>query len=278
MDSKRFRPTDSWACIVSNVAHNPKPIFLETTVQIRRIIGDQQERDRIRRNIDGKRLCTSGHVLAEFNRTLIKDAITFRNLLLTSPDVGEAVKRFGKYPQNRKFPRLVFLLATIGFDNDKQNILDRLETYIEWKLSDLFWESIDRGCYADEVKCPHREWQAEQQETGTYSIDGLRCQKDSPPTCGVADFIKTNKTTLEQFVPAARVCSRSNVREAADLFDAILNGIASPFGMRNCYSISDTLIVLEAPAEAEVYSIDGDIHAICKLLSRSKYSETPATL
>lgn len=260
---------------MSNIAHEQKLIFLETTVQIGRIIGSHEERENIRRNIDGQRLCTSGHVLAEFNRTLIKDAVTFRNLLLTSPDVGEAVKRFGKYPKNRKFPRLVFLLATLGFDNDKQNTLDRLETYIEGKLHDLFWESMEQECYSDGVRCAHREWQAEQQETGTYDTDGLRCQKASPPACGVADFVHMNRSTLEQFVSAGRVCLRTNVSEAAELLDAILNGTESPFGMRNCCTISDTLIVLEVPSEAEIYSTDGDIHAICEILDKNQCSETP---
>ena len=260
---------------MNNVVHEQKLIFLETTVQIGRVIGGQQERETIRRNIDGQRLCTSGHVLAEFNRTLIKDAVTFRNLLLTSPDVGEAVKRFGRYPKNRKFPRLVFLLATIGFDNDKQITLDRLETYIEWKLHDLFWESIDQECYADGVRCAHRQWQAEQEETGAYDIDSLRCLKASPPACGVADFIQTNRSALQQFVSAGRVCLRTNVSEAAELLDAILNGTESPFGIQNCYTISDALIVLEAPSEAEIYSTDGDIHAICEILDKSQYSETP---
>lgn len=260
---------------MSNVAHEQKLIFLETTVQIGRIIGDQQERETIRRNIDGQRLCTSGHVLAEFNRTLIKDAVTFRNLLLTSPDVGEAVKRFGRYPKNRKFPRLVFLLATIGFDKDKQITLDRLETYIEWKLHDLFWESIDQECYADGVRCAHRQWRPEQEDSGVYDIDGLRCIKDSPPVCGVADFVEMNRSALEQFIPAAHACARTNVLEAAELLDAILKGTESPFGIRNCCAISDTLIVLEAPSEAEIYSTDGDIHVICEILDKSKYSEMP---
>lgn len=262
---------------MSDLALEQKSIFLETTVQIGRVIGDQQERETIRRNTDSHHLCTSGHVLAEFNRTLIKDAVTFRNLLLTSPDVGEAVKRFGKYPKNRKFPRLVFLLATIGFDSDKQNTLDRLEIYIEWKLGYLFWESIDRECYADGVRCAHRQWQAEQEETGAYDIDGLRCLKASPPACGVADFVQVNGSALEQFVSVGRVCERTNVREAAELLDAILNGTESPFGIQNCYTISDTLIVLEAPSEAEIYSTDGDIHAICEILGKSQYSETPTS-
>ena len=258
---------------MNNVAHEQKLIFLETTVQIDRIIGRQEKREKIRRNIDGQRLCTSGHVLAEFNRTLIKDAVTFRNLLLTSPDVGEAVLRLDKYPKNRKFSRTVFLLARLGFVNDKQNTLDRLEFYVERKLHDLFWESMEQEYYSDGVKCAHRQWQAKQEASGAYDINGLRCIKASPPACGVGDFVEMNRNALEQFISAAHAYPRTNVLKAAELLDAILDGTESPFGRNNCYTISDTLIVLEAHSEAEVYSTDGDIHAICEILDKSKYSE-----
>lgn len=259
---------------MKNAEHNQKPIFLETTIQIGRIIGNQAERDRIRCNINGQRLYTSGHVLAEFNRTLLKDAITFRNILLTSPDFGESVKRFGKYSRTRKFPRLIFLLATFNFDNDKESLLARLEMHIEWKLHDLFWESIDRNCFVDGVKCAHRQWQAEQNETGDYDLDGLRCLKASPLTCDLMSFIQINRSALEEFINAPHTRPRNNVRKATQLFEAILNGIESPFGIQNCCTISDVLIVLEAPSEAAVYSTDADVHAICEILGKFKYSET----
>ena len=84
-----------------------RPLFLETTTQVDRVIGTQNRRNTIRHNIQNRRLCTSGHVLGEFNKTLILDAITFRNLLLSSPNVEEAVKRLQRY--DRRFPRLFYI-------------------------------------------------------------------------------------------------------------------------------------------------------------------------
>lgn len=258
---------------MSEVIHDQKILFLETTIQIDRVIGGQDQRDIIRRNTHGQCLCTSGYVLAEYNRTLIKDAITFRNLLLTSPDVDEAIKRFGKYPQNRKFPRLMFLLATLGFDKEKQNILDRLQKFIDWQAYDLFWDSIDRARSIDEVGCAHSKWQVKQGETGQYDTDGLKCLKASPPACGVTNFVEKNRSVLEKFVSTGCSSSRANVVKAAKLFDNILNGRDVPFGIQNCYVISDTLIVLEAFSEAYVYSTDGDIHVICEIIGNRRYSE-----
>ena len=246
-----------------------KLLFLETTIQIDRVIGDQPSRDTIRHNTDGECLCTSGHVLAEYNRTLIRDAITFRNLLRTSPDVEEAVKRFtNSYSRSRKLARTVKLLATLGWDKDKQKTLERLDDFIEWRAHDKFWEGIDRSYCTDEVGCALRLWQAKQTETGQYNVDGLKCLKASPPSCEVGDFIESNRTVLKQFASVACGHSRIGVAKSAQMFDAILEGQDVPFGERNCYLISDTMIVLEAPCEAEVYSTDGDIHAICEILGK----------
>lgn len=255
------------------VSSTQASLFLETTIQVERVIGTLERRQTIRHNTDGRHLCTSGYVLAEYNRTLIRDAITFRDVLRTSPSVGDAIKRSTKYSRTRKFPRMMSLLAHLGIDDNKQLTLERLGDFIEWRAHDHFWESIDQECYADRVRCVHRQWQAEQDETGAYDIDGLRYLKASPPACGVADFVEMNRSALEQFIVAAHACPRTNVLEAAELLDAILDGTESPFGMQNCYTISDTLIVLEAPSEAEIYSTDGDIHAICEILDKSKYSE-----
>lgn len=251
-------------------------LFLETTIQISRVIAQDRQRATIRLNTLGRRLCTSGYVLAEYNRTLIKDAITFHKLLLTSPSVAEAVKRSAKYPQNRKFPRTMVLLATLGFDEDKQNTLDRIERFIDWQAHDLFWESIDAARSIDEVGCVHSQWQAELQETGQYDLEGLRCVKAKPPACGIMTFIEKNRRELDNFISAASTCSRPNVAKAAEAFDRILSGQDTPFGERSCYRVADVLIVLEAPSDAEIYSTDGDVHAICGIIGKLLYAEVHA--
>jgi len=253
-------------------------LFLETTIQIQRIIGEQATRDRIRRNVRNRRLCTSGHVLGEFNRTLIKDAITFRNLLRTSPSVEEAVKRLPRFvpPVSRKYPRTIELLAFLGFDGDKRATLERLEDFIEWRAYQHFRESIDDTCFADEVGCILRSWQPEQDQTGEYSLNGLKCLKASPPPCRVQDFIQKHRANLQEIVSKAKDHNRTNVAKAAEAFEGILEGQDTPFGERsNCYPISDTLIVLEAPSDSEIYSTDGDVHIICEILGRHRYREIP---
>ena len=253
---------------------NEALVFLETTIQIDRIIGKQERRKTIKFNLHGRRVSTSGHVLGEFNKTLMQDAVTFRDLVLSSPTVGEAVKRLGRY--SRRFPRTVDLLATLGLDEDKQNTIDRLEKFIEWQGFDQFWEHITDGEFADHVGCVLKQWTPQQSDNGRYDVSGLKCLKDNPPPCAVLEFIQINRSVVEGFAILARGATRRNVRRAGGVFEKILDGSEEPFGERsNCYTIADTLIVLESPQDSEIYSTDGDVATICDILGRRSYQEKP---
>lgn len=259
---------------MSSTTRDDKLLFLETTIQIDRVIGTQERRDTIRNNVQNRRLCTSGHVMGEFNKTLIQDAIIFRDLLLSSRDVEEAVKRLVKF--NRRYSHTVDLLMTLGFDKDKQATLERLENFIEWRGHDHFWEGIDESYYTDEVGCVLRSWSPVQDKNGEYDWTGLKCLKNYPPLCQVMTFIERHRDVLATFVDAGNGSSRANVAKAAEAFGEILADRDVPFGERsNCYPISDTLIALEANADAEIYSSDGDYRVICEILGRILYSEQP---
>ena len=260
-----------------DIEMNPYPLFLETTIQIERVIGPQNERDKIRLSVKGHRVCTSGHVLGEYKRTLIQDAIVFLNLVKTSPNVGEAVKRLAKYrPYGRKFSRTMTLLETLGRDGDKENTIDRLEQFIEWRAIDYFWEDVDRSYFRDEVRCVLRSWQPEVSGDGSYNTDGLRCLKNNPPHCEIKDFICDHKDDLEMLAVAVCRHERTNVRRAAQALTSILADDDVPFGERsNCPAISDALIVLEAPSEAAIYTTDGDVKAICAVLGRRTHRVDP---
>ncbi len=213
--------------------------------------------------------------MGEFNRTLIKDAIIFRDLLLTSPSVGDAVKRLPSFTP-RRYKRTVDLLATLGFDDDKQRTIERLESFIEWRAHEHFWDSIDT--HTDEVGCVLKSWTPDSDGSGGYDLDGLKCLKNSPPPCNVIAFIERNRGVLESLVDAIGQGDRKNVVSAANAFERILSGKDIPFGERsNCYRIADTLIALESPDDAEIYSTDGDVKSICEILGKDIYEDSPRT-
>ncbi len=247
-------------------------LFLETTIQIERVIGTSQRRQTIRHNLEGRRLCTSGYVLAEYNRTLIKDAITFYDILLTSPTVEEAVTRSAKYARSRKFPRMMLLLASLGFDGDKQRTLERLEAFIEWRAHAHFFESMDVSCYCDEIMCDIRQWRPSFQET-MYDTSALECLKGGQPTCSVQRFIDSHIDTLKNFISKGSGHEREGVDNAAKAFQKVIVDKQTPFNERFCYKLGDTLIILEASDESNIYSSDGDVVAIAVIVGKNLHRE-----
>lgn len=214
-----------------------RPLFLDTMVQIDRVIGPQVRRDTIRRETRDRRLSTSGHVLGEYKKTLVKDAAVFQDLIRSSESVSEALKRLPSYfPKGRKLGRTVSLLASLGLDGDKQNTLDRLQDFIEWRALDHSWESVDESYSTDEVGCVLRSWEPQKNQSGTYEPDGLKCLKASPPPCAVQQFIDSYRSELETFASAAANHKSSNITSAAKAFISILSGDDVPLGERsNCY-------------------------------------------
>jgi hypothetical protein len=251
------------------------PIFIETTIQIDRVIGEQEKRDRIRRNLNNQIACTCGHVLAEYKKTLIRDAITFRNLLLTSPDVATAVIRFSKYSRTRKYPRVINLLENLGRDKDKHNTLARLDSFIDWQAEDHFWEYIDQSLCVDNIKCNRQYWRPSKDFDGQYSTEELTCHKNSKTRCSLNEFIEHESINIARLREVGKSSVISSVAKAANLFDAVLSKTDVPYGEKNCYTLSDALIVLESFPEHEVYSHDDGVKEICGILGRSFYHEIP---
>lgn len=250
-------------------------LFLETTIQIDRVIGEQLRRETIRANLRGRTLVTSWHVLGEFNKTLVQDAVVLRNLVRLSPSVEEAYRRLDRFiPAERKHRRTVGLLGYLGVTSDRQDLLDRLETFIEIEAHAVFWEMVDRGRSPDAVGCVLKDWKPAPTDAGGYDLSGLKCTKANPPPCRVTAFIEANRRSLETLVDLAKQSKQPRVVRSGDALDKILRGLESPFGERsNCYVISDALIAHEAPPDAEIYSTDADISAISVILGRKVHQE-----
>jgi len=57
-------------------------VFLETSIQIHRLLHTRERKDFIRRQLDGKTICTSDYVLMEFRRGVSQSLAYLRTLLL----------------------------------------------------------------------------------------------------------------------------------------------------------------------------------------------------
>lgn len=233
-------------------------LFLETSVQVDRVIGDRDTQGAILRNCRGCTLVSSFRVLGEFIDTLIHDTVILHRLIADSPSVGEALRRFSKFPglrfRPRRQQRAIALFGNMTEEGEapREEVLARLERMIDWQLLARFHDELSH--VVNHSDCVKARWKP-QRLGASYDMSGLRCVKENPPDCRIAPFLEEQRLTLESLVHAlGRVVARDKgLREARAALQKVLAGTDVPFGT-NCYVLADTIIALEAPDDAPIYT------------------------
>lgn len=132
---------------------NKPTLFLDTTIQIERVVSPAQRRSQLQATLIPYRLITSTYVLGEFLRTLIKDAIQLHQRIAQYTHLDEVITDLGQHPNKRQASRMLLILGTLLRSNrtaqstfDAQTRLqvqDRLARYIDFGLLDHFLAGID---------------------------------------------------------------------------------------------------------------------------------------
>jgi|SRR5690554_942915 len=239
-------------------------IFLDTTIQADKFLSDKEKKENIRRILNGKRAISSTYILGEFKSTFLKDATALYNLINDCEEVGDAVIRFERYYKSRIVSRMAKLFGNLLKEcaNDKQEILDRLEIYIEDMLVKRFFHSIDK-VLIDNTKCI-RSYAKPMKKDNVWTID-VSCRQNPQPKCNICSFLlKDKKVDLKKLTNLSdeQVKVRSVIKE-------IIKGDSLPYG-NNCRTLGDTIIVLEAPDDSLIFTTNKkDFTPLCKILNKN---------
>jgi hypothetical protein len=120
-------------------------LFLDTTIQIERVVGSRARQAELRRELANYHLTTSTYVLGEYLRTLVKDAILLHKLTLEHKYLDDIMTAIAQYPNKRVSSRMLLLWANVYRRGryDEQDILDQLDDYITFWLVNRFVTGID---------------------------------------------------------------------------------------------------------------------------------------
>ena len=136
-----------------------------------------------------------------------------------------------------------------------QGLLDalaRLERYIDWQLLDRFHDGLSE--VVNKSECGQARWTPPR--TGeTYDISGLTCRRDNPLGCRVDHFLGEHRSYLENVVRSLRQVAGQDedLDKACETIEKVVTGSERPFG-KNCYALADTIVALEAPHDAPIYT------------------------
>lgn len=251
--------------------NNKDILFLETTIQGNRIFGEKALAEKIHRNLNGKRVCTSIFVLNEFKKTFLEAVICYYNLLVDSPDTHTALRRAAKYPE-RAHKRITQVYATLcdKGGHDKEVVLECLESWIDDGLMIEFHENIEEPIVNETACC--RVGGEPIKKGNKYELE-IACAKDNPPPCNIENFWKEHKVELQRLATATSFKDNelSKVRGVAVV---IKKGTDKPYG-NNCHvHLSDAVIVIESPKRSQIYTTNKKhFEPICEVIRNRKVYE-----
>ncbi len=244
-------------------------IYADTTVLATRVCGSHEKQEAVEEAIGGHVVCTSQYVVEELKCTFLHDAVLLHKLLVTSPTTAEALRRMGE-SYGRRPGRMQQLL---GFcvDPDEELLprteaIDRLEELIEIQLMDLFLEPVAARQIVDSTDCTRAGGRPMRAEN-IYHFKPS-CTMKEEPKCRIVQFYEAHVADLQLLVN-----SPENVDNVHDRFREVLRNVLEDPNSgrgRNCNRVlADAIIVLEAPATAEVCSTNAnDFQPICQTLGK----------
>lgn len=240
-------------------------IFMDTTAQADKFLGKKQKRENIQAICAGKRVLSSTYVLGEFKCNFLRDATRLYNLVLDSSNIGEAVIRFEETYRERITKRMCKLFGNIikdlGETITKEDVLDRLEIYIEDILIKRFKMGLDK-VLLNETECM-RSLATPYKCGDIWKID-VGCTQKPIPQCRIEEFLlnpNKNQIDLIKNLP-------NEMSKVETLICNICNSSKKPFG-NNCKTLGDVIISLEAPHESKILTSNvKDFKPICQCLQK----------
>ncbi len=202
-----------------------KKIFLETSIQIKRIWGDPVQRERIIDNLKNfDRIYTSSYCFAKYNRSILQDLKCLLEIVESNSNNNEAISlseliRWIKkaeeekkaYLSQRRLNRLL-LIAVSLFEKQHFYYWNELKsklyllTYDEGTsmfftvgpIKEQYFDIKNQpGCYIEEIKCDliPPDIESSKQKRNQKLCEQLSCSRFGAK-CNLIEFVKQHKTKL----------------------------------------------------------------------------------
>ena len=264
-------------CSPSNEQEKP-PLFLETTIQIERVVGLPERKESIKNRIACRCLRTSTLVLREFKERLLHKCILLLELVLRYEHRADVETAISQMFSDTKI--LLQLWAqvqreTIGDEAyDKELVIETLKSYIEGGLEKRF--CIPSVEVSNETSCEIAPEEV-RIEHGFYVLN-VYCNRRKV-NCNLPAFIEKHEDAFEAMQSRIPNAKTKDERDELSKIVAVYqdaknrNDFNRVKGQRNCNALSDATIALEAE-NAILYTTDRDFEYICPVCNRRFIRET----
>ena len=250
---------------------NAARLFLDTTIEIERLIGPNPRRVAIERQLAAPepQAITSQYVLMEFQRSVWSDYVRVYNQVLRHDGWEAAVQALRAGVQAyrpRSLGRCLQILTQVMVVSrlDRDHGVDLLETQIMRDLPRRFWRHVTP--LPDPIGCDLVAAGVRWQSDGAYTVANT-CRKESA-ACHLPDFLADHRSTLRAV--ADHLAAHSNVVKdqgrVERLLAAALDDPRAALGQAACWLLGDVIIALQVPTDAALRTLDPDFEPLAAAL------------
>jgi predicted nucleic acid-binding protein len=232
-------------------------LFLDTTIQIEKVLGREERKREIQKNLKEKYVITSRYVLMEYIRTVVKDFYYIYNVLKEESSVEAAIDRIadearGLLSLKRCLKIINRMYQSQGNDRpDRRELIKHFERYISVSLPRIFQKDIDEilnliDCDISRVE--FSEWNASKAPV-------FHCNR-AKAGCRLLDFFKARKIEFNLIFSSLNKLPQKDqqLQECERALGEVFESEEKILGERNCWSLGDVIIAITMPPECLMYT------------------------
>ncbi|MCE7986814.1 MAG: hypothetical protein DYG89_37045 [Caldilinea sp. CFX5] len=230
-------------------------IFVETTIQIHRLLQNPATYNTIQATLQTQPTVTSTYVWMEVQRTLGQDYQFLIDLLLTKQPttIAQLVRYLGvgqPLYSSRRLQRILHIMA-YWLEQLNTTAIGPIETAYQLRrqcrrlLHQTFFEQIDQ--VVDSAACDLI------QPDYTIPVGGrMSCRRETA-RCSLPELLDKNQTALQKLQADAGALTGLDPSTRSALADVATDTNLAK-GERNCWALGDVIITLECPTDALLWT------------------------
>lgn len=255
---------------MSTKVESKPQVFVDTSVQIARILGATTKRQTIEQILEQEvQACTAAYVYMEYQRALIADFAHVHRVLQQTGNWGDAIATVASGTRLFRPRALVRVNRILGETLNRSHLdvekgLLFLRTYLDYRLHTRFWQHV--APVDDSIHCDLLAAAVTQQADQSYRVADS-CRKETA-VCSLPEFLHEQRTKL-QTISTYLTAHPNAIKEqprVEQLLRAVQRDPRSALGQSSCWPLGDLIILWQVPSACAVWSLDADFAALTTAL------------
>ena len=237
-------------------------LFLDTSIQIQRILGPLATSDAIDRRLarNDVTAVTGHYVLMEYRRSLVADFAHVQRQFVTAKTLRDALAWIVSGRRAFRPRSLARCIQVAALALGEQPVVsltlarDILDIYLRLTLLDRFHHRV--SLLPDSISCDLVAASVDRQPDGAYTVADS-CRKDAA-TCRLPDFMAERQPQLRAVAEhlAAHPDTIKDQPRVERLLAAVVADPRAALGQAACWPLGDVIIALQVPPGALLWTLD----------------------